>query len=78
MCNVMVVILREYIYVNRDVHERWNVAYLSNNLLAKQIYEKCTPKLVKWSTNYSMSSSENIDEREMKCDQISRNLHVYI
>ena len=52
------------------------MADLSNNLLAKRIYEKCTAKRVKKSINYSMSSSENIDENELKCDQISKNIHV--
>ena len=53
------------------------MASLSNNLLAKRIYEKCTLKDVKGSMNYYMSSSKNIDESELKCDQIYSNLHVY-
>ena len=44
--------------------------------MGKRIYEKCTPKLVKRSTNYPMSSSENVEESELKCDQISNDLQV--
>ena len=53
------------------------MAYLSDNLLAKRINEKCTQKHVKWSTNYPMSSSENDEQSELKWDQISSNIHVW-
>ena len=64
--NVFVVILRELIYVNRDVHWNESVADLSINLLAKRIDEQYTPKRIKWSTNYPINSSANVEGSKLK------------
>ena len=39
---------------------------LSINLLAKRIEEQCNPKRIKWSTNYLMNASVNVEGSKLE------------